>query len=1327
MQLTMSDFIIDIVDKYTNYTNYITLTSFKNNKSSIFSSYDESLEEKEYGQYSFSFKVELFSNDTRNPYIQYLTHGRQLRLTLNDDNIILFNIVSIKPVFGAKGIEYTYECQDSFSYQLSKQSVDISFSTEDTSLWDTIGPKTINQLISKLLLVSHMHHQWSVDTASESSVIQFPDDLFQNKGSMKISIDLQGTPYNILTQILGTFNATISVNYVTGVISLYNKERIKYKGFTLNSGINLSNFNYEEKSTDQCNILHVSGGEDAYGIPISLMEPVPTELFELFINLDIENLQTVEIDENDKQDYQKIISCYPDFYVKKEDDDYFVYCKEYDEDKNLFSYVKDTTEFKNWRGAKNALELKTILSEYYNRKKNRNVLVSEGNRQKMNIYTSYNKQFESFATFFSSLEKIPHYGSFLTNFDYWKDKNLSSARYNELRRSLNIDLRNTNILLTIYNSLYNEYKYQINKLENEEAEIINQIASLLHTKASYIETKEPLSLYSYYVTQSTKHEWINDKKETAVDYFLPIAEWKSSYGKIVYYDSFLNVKCTTPSLSSIKNCFTSVYIKKSNILLEDEWNEIKLSAGGINVENNTISLSSLPDATQDTTLIYLKISSLETDSHGKTIKDYLIEDTISQDAVSANEIDSLLFRLKHDVWNEDYYNYQYKLYGSKWYDKKLEDITNQWAAKLDQYNAAVENMVYTFGKGWRNIDTTWLKNNSPSKFLVFTSILDNINTYSLYVGGYGVRKYNDDNYYSYPGYLTLYKDYIINEMSQPSLENVDSLSLEEMVDKYNQEKEDWWDKFYRNYNDVIKESTFSDSDQLTNSGLYSSALKQFTLYNQPTKTYSASFLSTDDLQGVISDVSVGDVIKLNQKYLKELVDPNTIVVELESVLDTGAVNDKALIRYQLDHSTNYYSQDFGGTVRGIAYGNDYWVCVTDKGDIWVSSDKKVWKKMVEKAGIFTGICYWEARNIFIAVTYNPGNSATKIYHSKLPLNSWQTLDPNFNQIEGVVADGLQCWYYGGKDYASIASIIYDADNGSYADLLSGSPYVIIDNLTIKRLTKYDTGWLIITGNAILMWPDVKIQAYTNILRLKGNNYDIRACIVYNNTVYIGGKNIGISYTSDIGMDNIEHDTLPDSWKTSINTVKNDDVTYFVRDFTIVKGTMFALGYCLKNNSIQKNFVWLSRDLGETWESMDLDDTLINPSSSGLWDFETKENNIVFASNKTVFDIQYSPDAISLGKINFINKYKFELTVEDDQFKYPGVNILYIDYNGNRFSQQSLSKHILSISSKVTSESIKMRINGVKKNLRSNVATLQVEENTLYNTLVDRLLYFLRYD
>jgi len=164
---------------------------------------------------------------------------------------------------------------------------------------------------------------------------------------MKISIDLQGTPYSILTQILGTFNATISVNYVTGVISLYNKERIKYKGFTLSSGINLSNFNYEERSTDQCNILHVSGGEDAYGTPISLMEPVPTELFELFINLDIENLQTIEIDDKDNQDYQKIISCYPDFYVKKEGDDYFVYCKEYDEDKNLFSYVKDTTEFKN--------------------------------------------------------------------------------------------------------------------------------------------------------------------------------------------------------------------------------------------------------------------------------------------------------------------------------------------------------------------------------------------------------------------------------------------------------------------------------------------------------------------------------------------------------------------------------------------------------------------------------------------------------------------------------------------------------------------------------------------------------------------------------------------------------------------------------------------------------------------------------------------------------------------------------------------------------------------------------------------------------------------
>ena len=42
-----------------------------------------------------------------------------------------------------------------------------------------------------------------------------------------------------------------------------------------------------------------------------------------------------------------------------------------------------------------------------------------------------------------------------------------------------------------------------------------------------------------------------------------------------------------------------------------------------------------------------------------------------------------------------------------------------------------------------------------------------------------------------------------------------------------------------------------------------------------------------------------------------------------------------------------------------------------------------------------------------------------------------------------------------------------------------------------------------------------------------------------------------------------------------------------------------------------------------------------------------------------------------------------------------------------------------------SEPVKLRVTGVTKDLRSKVAQLTVEENTLYNTLVDRLIYFLQ--
>lgn len=1322
MKLTMSNFSIDIVDKYTDYTNYITLTSYKDNNSSIFSSYDEEIEEKEYSQFSLSFKVELFANGMRNPYISYLTHGRQLRLTLNEDNIIFFNIVGITPTFGVNGIEYSYSCQDSFSYQWSKQSIDINFSTNDSSIWDSVGPKSIYHLLEKLLEISHLHYQWSVDAIIGSSVVQFPDDLYQNKGTMKISVDLQGTPYSILTQILNTFNATLTVDYKKNTIFIQNKEKIQYKGFMLNSSINLSNFNYSETSSDICNIMFVSGGTDEYGTPVTLIEPVPTELFDLFLNLDSENLQDVSIAISDKYDYEKIISCYPDFYVKKDTDgSLVVYCKEYDEVTGEFSYQKSDLNYKNWREAKNVMELKSILKEYYNQQKWRNVKIdNKGTIKRMNIYSNYNKYFVDFSNFFTSLEKIPHYGSFLVNFDYWKGKSLSSQRYSDLEYLFNIKLRNINLMNMIYNSIYSNYKYNLTSLVQQEEEVINHIANLLHEQAFFKEDhNKETSLYSYYVSQSREHEWEDSQLKKQTDYYLPIAEWTPEYNKNIYYGMFLSARATVPTLDQI-GAIQKLYYRTSNVLGEDDWHEIPVAS--IDYINNAIILQEEFE-TSSNMLIYLKISETGLQQSLKDIN-------ISQDTVNINEVDSLLFQLHHNIWNEDYYDYQFKLYGTKWYENKLLEIEKQLVSKKTSYQTAIENMVYHFGHNWRNVDVAWIKKNNPTKFITYSNLKKEIDTLSIYVGGMGTRKYGDDSYYQYPGYLNLYKKYIETDLIPPS-EDDEVPSLQDKIDKYSTDLKDWWSYLYKNYSDIIQESNFSDEDQLSNSGLYSSALKQFLQYNQPTKSYNASFLSSENLEGTPDEVAVGDTISLHQEFLREQMAPKTITVELDDYAPSFSSDNDIVIEYQLPKWSNVYASSWKSSVRGLAFGDGHWVAICNDKTIWTSSNKKDWTK-----------ADWETDNVPTKIVYNGivfviVDYGGIIYSSTKPTSSWMKVDSGIDYAEGVEFLNGQ-WLVYGED-SGTAAISYLEYDDKYPEWeFNPQPPIYIPGVNmIKQLLYYEANntYYIITSNSVLTMTHMKDDIQFVLHLSESLATDIRAAIIFKNYLFLGGENIGIL---KINIDDLAslapetiQDKIPSVWKqVSIPTLREKDIA-FVRDFGEINNTIYAAGYWkhseLKN--ISGCFAWQSTDIGETWQNIDLlldNNNLFNAPNS-IWKLCINDSNLVFATESNIVDIQNDPRFISGTNVKFINKYRLELTIRDDTFQYSRANILSIKYNGLSYSEQSLSPHILSITPKFYSEDIKMKINGIKKKLRSNTASLTVEENTMYNTLVDRLLYFLRYD
>lgn len=117
-------------------------------------------------------------------------------------------------------------------------------------------------------------------------MLQFPDDLYDPKGKLLVSLELTNTtPYNILTEIAKLFNAIMIPDYTTTPhnINFYNKERMEYKGLRLYPDINLSNFSYNDKGDNLYNVIHVTGGEDAEGNYVSIVPSMPLSVGKILI------------------------------------------------------------------------------------------------------------------------------------------------------------------------------------------------------------------------------------------------------------------------------------------------------------------------------------------------------------------------------------------------------------------------------------------------------------------------------------------------------------------------------------------------------------------------------------------------------------------------------------------------------------------------------------------------------------------------------------------------------------------------------------------------------------------------------------------------------------------------------------------------------------------------------------------------------------------------------------------------------------------------------------------------------------------------------------
>jgi hypothetical protein len=80
-----------------------------------------------------------------NPFINYLFVGAQLLLVDKYDNHHLMTVSKISYQFNELNTEFSYECQDSFSYQLSRQNAGYEIENNtDGDINDFIGAQSLD-------------------------------------------------------------------------------------------------------------------------------------------------------------------------------------------------------------------------------------------------------------------------------------------------------------------------------------------------------------------------------------------------------------------------------------------------------------------------------------------------------------------------------------------------------------------------------------------------------------------------------------------------------------------------------------------------------------------------------------------------------------------------------------------------------------------------------------------------------------------------------------------------------------------------------------------------------------------------------------------------------------------------------------------------------------------------------------------------------------------------------------------------------------------------------------------------------------------------------
>ena len=163
-----------------------------------------------------------------NPFINYLFIGAQLLLVDKYDNHHLMTVSKISYQFNELNTEFSYECQDSFSYQLSRQNTGYEIeNSADGDMSDFIGAQTLDWwVLCKIHPECKISYQYlKLDDENTTIKKQSYTDMQYKDYHRTVPFSGSGTANSVLIALGELYGLQLNVyermNFNTGVCLKY--------------------------------------------------------------------------------------------------------------------------------------------------------------------------------------------------------------------------------------------------------------------------------------------------------------------------------------------------------------------------------------------------------------------------------------------------------------------------------------------------------------------------------------------------------------------------------------------------------------------------------------------------------------------------------------------------------------------------------------------------------------------------------------------------------------------------------------------------------------------------------------------------------------------------------------------------------------------------------------------------------------------------------------------------------------------------------------------------------------------------------------------------